>query len=103
MGGTASLRTFLKFWHPRLMASALSFAAPVLRAVSQQPSAAERFPSFSSQSSLQDRLLQLRKLTSGQALLMNNLYPEKTQGPSTCPAEPGTSQDDDLKTVHCPS
>jgi hypothetical protein len=33
-----------------------TFAAPVQRAVSPQPSAAERIPSFSSQSSLQDGL-----------------------------------------------
>jgi hypothetical protein len=33
-----------------------TFAAPVRRAVSPQPSAAERIPSFSSQSSLQDGL-----------------------------------------------
>jgi hypothetical protein len=32
---------------------------------------------------------------------MKDLYPEKTQGASTCPAEPGTSQDDDLNIVHC--
>jgi hypothetical protein len=55
--GAVGSRKFMKVAQaPMINARPTILVAPIWRAVSQQPSAAERIPSFSSQSSLQDRL-----------------------------------------------